>query len=161
DPWEDWIAAGKPQPAKRLLMRPPSKTARQSMLQVNLLTSRASSPGKHVIRLRDITNAVASQQAVWSFQGLVRHKLSTALSKVLGSLQLLETLNVLPQDATTREFFTMALRGATDMREQLQHIFRYMDAPNRIESVQNVCAIDEVLTLITAICQPLSLASLH
>jgi two-component system cell cycle response regulator len=159
--WASWIAEDPSQSSPHYLVRAPSPTTTQFMLEASLLASTPYPADGQIVRLRDISESMVNQHAIWSFQGLVRHKLSTALSQVLGSLQILESLKLASDIDTATEFLTMATRGAQDLQQQLQDIFQYMDTPDLIRAEHESCSIGDAIDSMSMHCRNLKLPDLR
>jgi two-component system cell cycle response regulator len=159
--WASWIAEDPSQSSPHYLVRAPSPTTTQFMLEASLLASTPYPADGQIVRLRDISESMVNQHAIWSFQGLVRHKLSTALSQVLGSLQILESLQLASDTAAATEFLEMATRGAKSLHQELQDIFQYMDTPDLIRQELESCSIDEIIEIMAIQCQNLKLPNLE
>jgi two-component system, cell cycle response regulator len=158
--WPSWIAEASGQASPHYLVRPPSPTTTQFMLEANLLAITPYPVDGHIVRLRDISETMVNQHAIWSFQGLVRHKFSTALSQVLGSLQILESLDLVSDVGTATEFLAMASHGAQDLQQQLQGIFQYIDTPDLIRPEGGSCTISDAISIMSNLCRNLKLPDL-
>jgi len=161
DAWADWpelpIRTG---PVPRYLVRPASAHAEAFWLQVDLLPMAAGSSEHALVRLRDVTTSVITQSSVWSFQALVRHKLSTALNELTGSLRLLVEMPALLSDTQKAEFLEIAEHGATHLQADIQAIFDYMDTANLSQLGQGRCAVAEIAAVITELNARLDLTSI-
>jgi signal transduction histidine kinase len=127
------------------------------MLQVDLIEMPARQGERFLIRLHDITMSIVNQNAVWSFQGLVRHKLSTALSQVVGALNLIEGLQLSPNDKQGGAVYEIAFRGAMRLQSELQDIFQYIETPDLIKPRHGRCCLADLPALLSEICASLSL----
>ena len=124
----------------RILVRPASDTADIFMLQVALLEMAPDPDPRCLVRLRDATASVTSQHTVWSFQSLIRHKLSTSLAQLIGGLRLIEGLELAPAEGTLAEILTIVSHGATSLQSDVNDIFQYIDAPDLIRSERGRCS---------------------
>jgi two-component system, cell cycle response regulator len=160
--WADWFGLPADQRAlPRLLVRPASDNAAIFMLQVTLLDM-APDPGPRcLIRLRDASAAVTNQHAVWSFQSLIRHKLSTSLVQLIGGLRLIEGLDLAPAQGTLVDVLAIAAQGAADLQADINDIFQYIDAPDLIRSEHGRCPIDELPSIIAEVTTNLDTAKLQ
>jgi len=160
--WAAWVArpAGAP-PAPRYLIRPASKNADQFMIQVDLLEM-ASDPGaRYLIRLRDITARIIDQNAVWSFQGLVRHKISTALTQLIGALQTFKEVCLDPSEGVGADIFAIALDGAADLKSDFQDIFQYMEAPDLLRPERGRCNLADISSILSPNGAGLDISPIH
>jgi DNA-binding response OmpR family regulator len=160
--WATWVAqASGGAPAQRYLVRPPSSNAEQFMLHADLLEMAPGSGERYLIRLRDITESVVNQNAIWSFQGMVRHKLSTALSQVVGALRLLEDMEPGASAGAYGELLEIAIRGASQLQTELQAIFRYIDVPDLVGARLARCRLAELAPALSEIGASLEVPAIH
>jgi two-component system cell cycle response regulator len=138
--WKEWfgLSAGQRE-APRVLVRPASDNADIFMLQVALLEMAPDPDPRCLVRLRDATASVANQSTVWSFQSLIRHKLSTSLAQMIGGLRLIEGLDLTPAAGTLGEILTIVLHGATNLQSDINDIFQYIDAPDVLRADHGRC----------------------
>jgi CheY-like chemotaxis protein len=147
--WAVWTArSGDQNSPSRLLVRPASPTAEQFVLQAEILDMDLGADERYLIRLRDITASVINQNAVWSFQGLVRHKLSTSLAQIVGALRLLDDLGLRPTTEQQNDLFMIATHGATRLQEHIRSILQYMEAPDLARPEHGRCTLADILTLL-------------
>ncbi len=160
--WEDWfgLPAGQ-RAALRILVRPASDNADIFMLQVALLEMAPDPDPRCLVRLRDATASVANQSTVWSFQALIRHKLSTSMAQLLGGLRLIEGLELAPAQGTLAEVLTIAANGAAALQADINDIFQYIDAPDLIRSEHGRCAVAELRSIIAEVNANLGIATIH
>jgi DNA-binding response OmpR family regulator/anti-sigma regulatory factor (Ser/Thr protein kinase) len=150
--WADWFGqpAGRRE-APRILVRPASDKADIFMLQVALLDMAPDPDPRCLVRLRDATAAVSSQHSVWSFQALIRHKLSTSLAQLIGGLRLIEGLDLAPAEGTLADILTIAAKGAADLQDDINDIFQYIDAPDLIRSQHGRCTVAALRSIIAEV----------
>ena len=70
-----------------MLVRPASESADVFMIEIALLEMLPDPVPRCLMRLRDVTELIARQHTVWSFQSLVRHKFGTSLAQLIAVLQ--------------------------------------------------------------------------
>jgi two-component system, cell cycle response regulator len=160
--WADWfgLPAGQRE-APRMLVRPASANADIFMLQVALLEM-APDPGPRcLMRLRDATAAVSSQHTVWSFQSLIRHKLSTSLAQLIGGLRLIEGLDLAPAEGTLADILRIAAKGAASLQADINDIFQYIDAPDLIRSEHGRCSPADLPSIIAEVNANLAIATIQ
>ena len=159
--WGDWFGLPADQRASsRVLVRPASDDAAIFMLQVALLDM-APEPGPRcLIRLRDVSASVTNQHAVWSFQSLIRHKLSTSLTQLTGGLRLIEGLALVPVEGTLAEILSIVLHGATRLQSDINDIFQYIDVPALIGSAQGHCPVADLPHIIAEVNANLTITTL-
>ncbi|HEU5100290.1 MAG TPA: HAMP domain-containing sensor histidine kinase, partial [Roseiflexaceae bacterium] len=132
----------------RILVRPATDNAEVFMLHV-VLFEMAPDPGPRcLVRLRDVTESLAGQHSVWSFQALIRHKLSTSLAQLIGGLRLIEGMELAPPDGPLAEILSIVSHGANSLQEDVNDIYQYIDAPDLLGSKRGYCALDELPAII-------------
>jgi two-component system, cell cycle response regulator len=160
--WAAWTARyGDQAPLPRLLVRPACATADQFVLQVDMLDMDLGSDERYLIHLRDITASIINQNAVWSFHGLVRHKLSTSLAQLVGALRLLDDLGLRPTNEQENDLFMIASQGATRLQENIRAIFQYMEAPDLIRPEHGRCVLADILTFLAELGAAMGLPAIH
>jgi DNA-binding response OmpR family regulator len=150
--WASWrVPSGDQASHPRLLIRPACATVDRFLLQANMIEMGVASDERYLIRLRDITASVINQNAVWSFQGLIRHKLGTSLAQLLGSLRLLDALGLTPTDERESDLLMIASHGAERLQEDIQAIFHYLEASDLSLPEGGDCALAELPVLVAEI----------
>ena len=160
--WSDWFGAPPhDRSLPRILVRPASDNADIFMLHVTLLEM-APDPGPRcLVCLRDVSESLAGQQSVWSFQALIRHKLSTSLAQLIGGLRLIEGMELAPAEGTLAEILKIASHGASSLQSDINDIFQYIDAPDLLRSEHAHCALDELPAIVAEIKASLELETLQ
>ncbi len=160
--WADWFGASThARSVPRMLVRPASDTAASMMLQVALQEMVPDPDPSCLIRLRDITASMIEQQSVWTFQSLIRHKLSTSLAQLIGGLRLIEGLELAPTQSTLADLLTIVSHGATSLQSDITDIFQYIDAPNRLRSEQERCSPADLPAIIADITAQLEITPIQ
>jgi DNA-binding response OmpR family regulator len=160
--WAEWFGAlAHEHSSPRILIRPASDNADIFMLHVALLEM-ASDPGPRcLVRLRNVTESLAGQHTVWSFQALIRHKLSTSLAQLVGGLRLIEGMDLAPAEGTLAEILTIVSHGANSLQAEISDIFQYIDSPDLIRAERGNCALDELPDMIAELKASLEIESLQ
>jgi DNA-binding response OmpR family regulator len=160
--WADWFGASDlERSSPRILVRPASANADVFMLHVALLEMAPDPTPRCLIRLRDVSESLAGQHSVWSFQALIRHKLSTSLSQLVGGLRLIEGMDLAPAQGTLAEILKIAMHGASSLQEDINDIFQYIDAPDLLRADRARCALDELPATVAEIKASLEIDTLH
>lgn len=160
--WVEWFELPAAQRAlPRVLVRSATASADTFMVQVTLLDMVPDPGPRCLVRLRDVTTLVARQHTVWSFQSLVRHKLSTSLAQLIGGLRLIEGLALAPPEGMLANMLTIATKGASDLQADISDIFQYIDAPDLLRSEHGHCALADLPSIIAAVNANLEIATLH
>jgi two-component system, cell cycle response regulator len=160
--WSAWAAGSAEQPpAPRYLIRPACSNSETFLLQADLIEMATALDGRYLVRLRDISASVANTNLIWSFQGLVRHKLGTALAQLMGAMRLLKDLVVVSAESPGGEILAIAARGATRLQSSIQDIFRYIDVPELVKGADNRCCVAEIPSIVSEIGASLAIDAIH
>jgi two-component system, cell cycle response regulator len=150
--WAAWVAPSEETaPKPRYLIRPASASADVFMLQVDLLAMTSCADDRYLIRLRDVTAHMVNQNIVWSFHGQIRHKISTPLTQMLAALSLLKESQPAHPGDRQANLLAIAHDGAMRLQSDIQDIFQYLDAPNRIKPERATCSVAEVPLIVAQI----------
>ena len=128
DAWKAWPGLPLDDPRGPLyLVRPESAVAVALWLQVDVFN--LPSGTDRMVRLADVTDEIAMQRDMRSFHEVIRHKVRTPLTSMLGSLELLARLGseMAPENVT--QLAGAALRGTRRLRETFEDVLAYLDAP--------------------------------
>jgi two-component system cell cycle response regulator len=104
-----------------------------------------------LLRLRDVTAGVVDRIVVWSFQGLVNHKLRTPLAVAIGFLDILAKDIVALQDAETISLLATAHKSVLRLQDQVLDVLRYLRAPDAAGVHSSRCTLTEIPESITEI----------
>ncbi|MDZ4717519.1 MAG: response regulator [Roseiflexaceae bacterium] len=160
--WEDWFGSPATEhTAPRMLIRPATGTANSFMLHVELLDMVPDPEPRCLVRLRDVTESLASQRSVWSFQALIRHKLNTSLSQLIGGMRLIEELDLAPADGMFAEMLSITMQSANRLHSDISDIFRYIAAPELLRSEYGGCAVADLPSIIADINANLAITTLR
>jgi two-component system cell cycle response regulator len=130
EPQEAWKAwpheSASERQAPLFLVRPEEPTANAFWLRVDVLDL---PPGQErLVRLSDVTGEVAMQRDRRSFHDVVRHKLRTPLTSMVGSLEMVTRLGSELPAEDLRELAAAALKGTRRLRETVEDMLTYLDA---------------------------------
>jgi len=153
--WKKWIhTSSKTSKQKRYLVRPETRTSTALWLEVDILHlgTSVSDDTAWIIKLRDVTRAMAMTQNMWEFGAMVSHKLRTPLIGMLSGMELLTQFGPeLSHDEMTK-LAEQALKGVKRLRGEIDDILHFIgsahssslgdsgkmpvgDLPNMIESI--------------------------
>ncbi|MBN2003276.1 MAG: response regulator [Anaerolineae bacterium] len=131
-------------PAARYLVRPESPNANAFWLQVDILKMTAGKPEKHLIRLRDITSSITTRNNMWSFHGIINHKLRTPANIVTGFLNLLTTNLSKFSTERLQETLSTVQESAERLQGEILNILQYVDAIDMDTQDVHLCGLDEI-----------------
>lgn len=175
EPQEAWANLDKVQqitsrePSARYLVRPESAVAGTFWLHVDMLridqplpTNGQTARGTDwLIRLRDVTEQMVLQRSRWEFQAMVAHKLRTPLIPMLNSLELLALRAPHLSNEETVEFAQIALTGVKNLRNEVDDVLQYMDAPRLTKTdPENRFVLSQLRPTVSAICTDLEITLL-
>ncbi len=149
--WDTWPAPLDPEAASpRYLLRPESETAQAIWLQVDLIEM----PGhgeSYLVRLRDVTATIISQNVIWSVDTLISYKLRNPLGQLMGFLNLLQhDLPQLTQDEM-RGDLAEARRGAQELHATILDVLRYLEALDITQAEGGTCRLERLIDLLSDI----------
>lgn len=143
--WARW--PGQPViPTPLYLVRPISETDSAFWLQVDRMEmqTQAHESERYLLRLRDVTAAVVERRFVWTFHSQVSHKLRTPLTQVASSLEIMAQEDAPLSDVMVKKIFQIAYKGAIRLKNEIQDIFRYLEAPDMLKLGQGRCSLAQV-----------------
>jgi two-component system cell cycle response regulator len=156
--WALWAEQASGPPLR--LVRPESDAAGAFWLQVERMEMSPGSGDRYLIHLSDITAEVLTQRLTWTFHSQVSHKLRTSAAVLAASLQLLAADEPSLSEAQ-RTLFSSAYKGAQDLANEIQDIFRYLDTPLVARSGQWQCSLAEISCVAEEVKARLGLASVR
>jgi two-component system cell cycle response regulator len=132
--WEAWPKLGREEHQVPLyLVRPESSAALALWLRVELFDLPDQ---EQIVRLSDATDEIAMQRDVRGFHEVIRHKVRTPLLSMLSSLELLTSLGSRMSQEDVTELAAAALKGTVRLRQTLEDVLAYLDAPGLAEPDQ-------------------------
>jgi len=156
--WSAWPAP--PAAATRYLVRPRSAVSGEFWLQVELAEMSAPTGLVYPVRLRDVTARMKTQLNVWTFQGLVSHKLRTPLGIITGFLDILaEDLSAVLDEESYSSLAAIHDK-ALELQSQVLDILRYVEAPATLEAEAERCRLAELPALVAEIGASLEIGAL-
>jgi len=145
--WESWP---DPISMSRYLVRP--EGAHSALwLQVELLVLPSGMAGHRLVHIQDVSARINAQRHTWAFHSFVSHKLRTPLTSVLTGMGLLhQRAYLLPDDLVMLS--ETAYDGVQRLREVIDDIFRYLDAPIMLTKGEgtSLLALPDLVTKISA-----------
>lgn len=116
----------------RYLVRPATTHANPFWLQIDIVDMNAGDTEEHLVRLRDVTIKVSDQRSMWTFHGQISHKLRTPLNHLFASMDMIDDKDMACVNEDTKTFFSIARHGATRLKNELQDILQFIDAPQLV-----------------------------
>ena len=146
-------------------MRPHSAVSDEFWLQVALAQMEAPGGPVYAVRLRDVTADVRTQVNVWSFHGLVNHKLRTPLSIITGFMDILTQELEAVLDEEKLFYLKTVQNSLLHFREQVLDILHYIESPESSAATPDVgrepCPLVELPALATEIGAKLEIETLR
>jgi CheY-like chemotaxis protein len=128
DAWQHWQTQGAS--ARPLyLVRPETPTARAFWLLLETFNVPSAADVGRLVRLRDVTQALASQQEMRSFHTAILHKLRTPLAGIHMSLNLLGRHAAEMSGAEMADLANTAFKSVERLRVELEDVFHFISAP--------------------------------
>lgn len=152
EPQELWLTWPEPLPVgSRYLVRPETSTVNTLWLQVEQMQMDAGAAERYLLRLYDVTEAMVRQSIMWSFHSQVSHKLRSPSTLLTGFLDIIEEGISTFSEAELQSYLSVAQEKATQLQDQIQNIFRYLEVPKLGKFDRNPCNLTEVLAVITEV----------
>ncbi len=152
--WQNWAQtlAGKNEQSAPVLylVRPETPTSLALWLEVDSINLPAGELDGLLIRLRDVTDKMSQQRQMWTFHGLISHKLSTPLTGLINSLYLLANDSTTLTAEEVKEFSDIALQSAQRLNTQLRDIRNYLRTPDIASPGEgcNISCVEHILAQI-------------
>ncbi len=152
--WQHWVEtlAGEhvDHGAILYLVRPETPTTLAFWLEVDRINLPAGELDGLLIRLRDVTDKMSQQRQMWTFHGLISHKLSTPLTGLINSLYLLSNDSMNLEAEEVKEFSDIALQSAQRLNTQLRDIRNYLRTPDLARPGEgcNITCTEQILAQI-------------
>ncbi|MFZ2961035.1 MAG: response regulator [Candidatus Ozemobacteraceae bacterium] len=90
--WENWLCAALPEDLQgRFLVRAETDSVPACWLKVGIYDPLPGGDGKRLVRIEDVTRQILQSRDMWTFHGMIAHKLRTPLNVIVGGLDLLTT----------------------------------------------------------------------
>ncbi|MFO1419079.1 MAG: response regulator [Methylotetracoccus sp.] len=130
EPQEAWASWSRNESHGELfLLRPETSTAPAFWVRVDELRDSRTDATNRLIRLRDVTDAMANRFEQAKFSRLIAHKLNTPLNQISTGLFLLEDSVAGDIEADeVRELVKIAVAGSRQLSDAVQQIMRYASA---------------------------------
>jgi two-component system cell cycle response regulator len=132
--WAGWPTPSTSADSPLYLIRPESADRAGLWLAVECLDPPGGSVTKHLICLRDVTAKITAQQNLWSFHFSIMHKLSTPLSLVVTSLELLTLKEAEFSRPNMLSLISTAHRNSLRLQTAIQDVLEYLELPRLAES---------------------------
>ena len=120
------------------LVRPGSANSPASWLSLKSVSHQISTETEHLLQLQDVTAEQTSQRSVWSFESLVAHKLRTPLTKMTWGLSFIKKKAHRLSIEKIVEFAEMSQEGVDELKEGLDDVTSYLNAPTAIPAGDGV-----------------------
>lgn len=132
-------------PRGGFLIRRPSPLAPELWLAMEVLPASPAEEYAHLVRLRDATARVAQSRDMWTFQGLISHKLRTPLGVLVGGLSLLS--RKVGDDFAHAAELKLALQGAERLKESVLDVLAYIETSAQAPG-DETCPVSELAGLV-------------
>jgi CheY-like chemotaxis protein len=155
--WEAWSARPYRGGQTLYLIQPQLISSPAIWLQVTILDQISAGRSQRLVRVQDVSVRMGTEQAMWAFQSMVRHKLNTPVHGIAGCLDLL-TAQPLddwePQELN--DLFTWTTEALQRLERSVAAVLRYAEAPEAVQQGETF-ELQQLSDLITQIGNTLSL----
>ena len=152
--WEHWPHTSSSEHA--YLVRPESNEEHALWLQVDTWLPRRHGGEDILVRLRDVTSQIERLRQVWTFHGLISHKLRTPLTG-LKAIQLVRKQLESQLDPAMAQLLGMAEYSAQRLERHLTDVLHYIHTPRLLVAGKNALEISEITGLVEEIAQELEI----
>ncbi|MCX7681494.1 MAG: response regulator [Anaerolineae bacterium] len=125
--WVSWPRPPVPPDTPRYLVRPRTPTSSEFWLQVHVTEIVPLTEQRYLVRLRDVTADAIGQLNMWSFQGLVNHKLRTSVSLLVGFMDILQEDLPAGLDPELKTYCAMIGEGIKRLKDDIFDVLSYVN----------------------------------
>ena len=144
----------------RYLVRPETRSANALWLELSTHKQKDSVSDEILVQLRDVTQEMTAQRAMWSFQKLMGHKLRTPLIKMLYGLEMMVDMSSDMSKAEIVDLAKDALSGGNTLYAIVEDVMRYTNAPS-LARQDNTCQVREVMKVLGSLREEVELDKLR
>ncbi len=139
--WNAWPGPPAPPETPRYLVRPRTSTSSEFWLQVYIAEITPPAEQRYLVRLRDVTPGVLNQLNMWSFQGLVNHKLRTSVSILVGFSDILAEELPAGLDPELGAYCALIREGIMRLKDDVFDVLRYVNASDTPVAEEEHCSL--------------------
>lgn len=139
--WNSWPGSPVPPETPRYLVRPRTSASSEFWLQVHVAEITPPTEQRYLVRLRDVTADAINQLNMWSFQGLVNHKLRTSVSILVGFMDMLEEDLPAGLDPELRAHCTMISEGIKRLKDDIFDVLSYVNMSDTPVAEEEHCPL--------------------
>lgn len=156
--WASWPALSNPE-APLFLIKSASQVSQTIWFQVEVLALTANVDETFLIKISEVSNRLALQQEIWSFQSMLTHKLLTPFSQISMSAELIARRAQLAEDREMNSLADAVLSGTRRVAQEVKDMLGYLNAPSLAQTGILFDAADFEET-IRAVCRQVSVPRL-
>jgi K+-sensing histidine kinase KdpD len=115
----------------------------------------------YLVHLRDVTSNITARNNMWSFHGIINHKLRTPSNIVTGFLNLLmDNLSTFSIEKT-HEILSLVRESSVRLEGEILNILQYVDAIDIDTQDIRLCELSEISRIIPEIQTRLDIENIH
>lgn len=156
--WQEWPNITHPV-SPLFLIRQDTQAARTVWLQVDILALPSAQEKTLLVKMSDVSNRLALQQEIWTFQSMLTHKLLTPFSQISMSAELIARQANRFTDQDMRELVESALSGTRRIIQEVKDVLGYLSAPSLAQTGRQF-DLAELGDLVQGICRQISVPRL-
>ena len=128
--WEDWLDVS-PASARRerYLVRPESDTANVCWLRIDAHDQRLGDRFRRIVRLRNVTEHMASMREMRTFHSMLSHKLRTPLYHVQAGVEMLADKETPLGGSEQDDLLRLAVDGVRRLSAEIMDVLLFLEAP--------------------------------
>ncbi len=152
--WSEQTAATAKQP--RFLYRPESSKTPSTWLEVTMHDKSTNGDNQWLIRIRDVTERIASQRDIWTFHKTITHKLRTPLINMTHGMDMLSRYYDKLNPEEIKNAAENALESVHYLQNEINDIVQYLQAP-KLTREGDLLVLGEVPALSTKLSEDIGI----
>lgn len=143
----------------RYMVRPANENSSAFWLQAEIREISRGGEG-FIVRLRNVTDKIASNTNVWTFHSFICHKLRTPLAPLEAIFEFFEMDRSLLTSEEMDDLLAEAHQAALRIKNQLVSITDYISARDLLEPSRGTCSVHDVTGILEEIKKEIKITSI-
>jgi two-component system, cell cycle response regulator len=137
--WERWSKRPHSSEETLYLIQPQKASSPPLWLRVFILDQTSGKQSQRLLRVQDVSAHIGTQQAMWAFQSMVRHKLNTPMHGMTSCLDLLTSQPIADTDpAEISEIISWTQDAMQRLVSSVASVLRHTQVPELVQWGDNV-----------------------
>ena len=161
EPQESWMTWSDAQDKPRYLVRSETPTAKAFWLQISVTKISSGTDEQLLVCLSDVTDSIFSERLKWTVRSQISHKFRTPLTPLVSGLEYLTDEHSKISGVKRGEYLKGAYEAAVCLQNEIEEVFQYMDIQNMVKTVDILCSVADILSIIHTFKDILDSESVH